>query len=75
MGNISKIYFAKFTTPIMKKGVIFMEHYKKMTLNRKDHRNTEIVATFFRVLLTPIFIWYRLYLWVWDGTMFDKTKH
>ena len=52
-----------------------MEHYKKTTLNRKDHRNMEIVATFFRVLLTPIFIWYRLYLWVWDGTMLDKTKH
>ena len=52
-----------------------MEHYEKITLNRKDYRNTEIVMTFFRVLLTPIFIWYRLYLWVWDGTMFDKTKH
>jgi hypothetical protein len=66
--------FAKNTTPIMK-GVIFMEHYKKITLNKKDYKNVEIVATIFRVLLTPIFIWYRLYLWVWDGTMFDKTKY
>ena len=57
------------------KGVMVMEHYKKITLNRKDHRNVEIVATIFRVLLTPIFIWYRLYLWVWDGTMFNKTKY
>ena len=57
------------------KGVIFMERYKKITLNKKDYKNVEIVATIFRVLLTPIFIWYRLYLWVWDGTMFDKTKY
>lgn len=53
-----------------------MEHYKKITLNKKkDYKNVEIVATIFRVLLTPIFIWYRLYLWVWDGTMFNKTKY
>lgn len=52
-----------------------MERYKKITLNRKDHRNMSIVATIIRVLLTPIFIWYRLYLWVWDGTMFTKIKY
>jgi len=61
---------AKFTSPIMK-GVIIMKHYKHITLNKKDHRIMDIIATFFRVLLTPIFIWYRLYLWVWDGTMFN----
>lgn len=49
-----------------------MEHYKKITLNRRDHRTMDIVAIFVRVLLTPIFIWYRLYLWVWDGTMFEN---
>ena len=48
-----------------------MEHYKHITLNKKDHRFTDIIATCFRVLLTPIFIWYRLHLWVWDGTMFN----
>ena len=47
-----------------------MERFEKETLNRKDYRNTEVLAVIVRVLLTPIFVWYRLYLWVWDGTMF-----
>ena len=47
-----------------------MERFEKETLNRKDYRKTEMLATIVRVLLTPIFVWYRLYLWVWDGTMF-----
>jgi len=45
-------------------------YFEKETLNRKDYRNIEVLATIVRVLLTPIFVWYRLYLWVWDGTMF-----
>jgi len=45
-------------------------YFEKEALNRKDYRNTEVLATIIRVLLTPIFVWYRLYLWVWDGTMF-----
>lgn len=48
-----------------------MKHYEKKTLNRKDHRIMDITVIFLRVLLTPVFIWYRLYLWVWDGTMFN----
>ena len=48
-----------------------MKHYKHIALNKKGHRIMDIAAIFFRVLLTPIFIWYRLYLWVWDGTMFN----
>lgn len=52
------------------KGVIVMKHYKNTTQNRRGHRIMGIAAIFFRVLLTPIFIWYRLYLWVWDGTIF-----
>lgn len=47
-----------------------MERFENETLNRKDYRKTEVLATIVRVLLTPIFVWYRLYLWVWDGTMF-----
>lgn len=27
------------------------------------------LITICRILLTPIMVWYRLYLWVWDGTM------
>ena len=54
------------------KGVMVMKHYKNMTLNRKNHRIMNVAIIFFRVLLTPIFVWYRLYLWVWDGTMFDR---
>ena len=47
-----------------------MKHFEETTLNRKDYRSIEVLATIVRVLLTPIFVWYRLYLWVWDGTMF-----
>ena len=64
--------FAKNASPIMK-GVIYMKQFKKQKLNRKDHLAIDVLATMFRVLLTPIFIWYRLYLWVWDGTMFNKN--
>ena len=51
--------------------VTFMKHVKKQKLNRKD-RFILVLATIVRVLITPIFMWYRLYLWVWDGTMFNK---
>ena len=63
---------AKFTTPIMK-GVIYMEQFKKYKLNKTDYLADEVLVTILRVLLTPIFIWYRLYLWVWDGTMSNKN--
>ena len=48
-----------------------MKHVKKQKLNRKDQFILAL-ATIVRVLITPIFVWYRLYLWVWDGTMFNK---
>lgn len=51
-----------------------MKHYEKMHLNKKDHIGMDLAAIIFRILLTPVLMWYRLYLWVWDGTMFDK-KH
>ena len=50
-----------------------MKQVEKQKLNRKDHLAIDVLATIVRVLLTPIFIWYRLYLWVWDGTMFNKN--
>ena len=49
-----------------------MKHVKNQKLNRKDHLAIDVLATIVRVLITPIFMWYRLYLWVWDGTMFNK---
>ena len=52
-----------------KKGVIFMKQFKKQKLNRNV---LWVLASIVRILLTPILIWYRLYLWVWDGTMFYK---
>lgn len=45
-----------------------MVHYENANTYRTK-RN--IKYTIFRVLLTPIFVCYRLYLWVWDGTMSD----
>lgn len=47
-----------------------MKQFKKQKLNGKDHLAIDVLATIVRVLLTPIFIWYRLYLWVWDGTIY-----
>ena len=49
-----------------------MKQFKKHKLNRKDYLIDEVLVTIGRILLTPIFIWYRLYLLVWDGTMFNK---
>ena len=50
-----------------------MKQFKEQKLNRKDYLIVEVLAAIVRILLTPIFIWYRLYLWVWDGTMFNKN--
>lgn len=47
-----------------------MKHFEEANLNRKDYRNIEVLATVARILLLPILVWYRLYLWVYDGTMF-----
>ena len=70
MSRVDVAYFAKLTSPLMK-GVMVMKHYEGMAINRKDHRIMNVVGIFVRVLLTPILVWYRLYLWVWDGTMFN----
>lgn len=50
-----------------------MKQFKEQKLNRKDHLFIDVLAPIVRALLTPIFIWYRLYLWVWDGTMFNEN--
>lgn len=50
-----------------------MKQFKNQKLNKKDHLVIDVLGAIVRVLLTPIFIWYRLYLWVWDGTMFNKN--
>ena len=47
-----------------------MERFQNKPLNKKDYKSIEVFATIARILLTPVFIWYRIYLWVWDGTMF-----
>lgn len=49
-----------------------MKRFKKQTLDSKDRIWMEVLVTVCRVLLTPILMWYRLYLWVWDGTMFGN---
>ena len=45
-----------------------MKQFEKQKLNRKDHAVIDVLATIVRVLLTPILVWYRIYLWVWDGS-------
>lgn len=55
-----------------------MEHYKKVYLNPDDHRRMDItgfiIGTILRVLLLPIFVWIRLYFWVYDGTFSEKIE-
>lgn len=46
------------------------KRFKKVELDSRDYRGIEIAATVCRILLTPIFQPYRIYLWVWDGSMF-----
>lgn len=48
-----------------------MKPYKNFARYKIKYIAKRIAIIIFRILLTPIFVWYRLYLWVWDGTMFD----
>ena len=48
--------------------------FEKKYLNRKDHRINDILATIIRISLTPIMLLYRVYLWVWDDTMFKELS-
>lgn len=49
-----------------------MKRFEKTQLNGTDHIFVERTATICRVLLSPIMIWYRLYLWIWDGTIYES---
>ena len=46
-----------------------MRRFEKKHLDSRDYKSTVIAVTICRVLLTPILVWYRIYLWVWDGTI------
>ena len=63
----------EISTSFYERMCIYMKQFKNQKLNRKDHLVIDVVGTIIRILLTPILIWYRLYLWVWDGTMFNKN--
>ncbi len=52
-----------------------MKRFEARPLTAGDIRKRKVIEVFaaiVRVLLTPIMFWYRLYLWVWDGSMFDN---
>lgn len=51
-----------------------MKRFEKQYLNKRDHFWTEVVVSVMKILLTPMLIWYRLYLWVWDGSMFNDHE-
>lgn len=62
-----------------------MERFEKQTINREDHAKLDQTARIIRRILMPIIIlikiiltfamfWYRLYLWVWDGTIQERVK-
>lgn len=56
-----------------------MEHYKKVYLNPDDHRRMNvtafIVGIILKVLMLPIFLWFRLYFWTYDGTFSEKIEY
>lgn len=56
-----------------------MEHYKKVYLNPDDHRRMDvtafIVGIILKVLMLPIFLWFRLYFWTYDGTFSEKIEY
>lgn len=43
---------------------------KKPVLKRR-YVVMKYLAIILRVITLPIAFWYRLYLWVWDGAIFD----
>lgn len=62
-----------------------MERFEKQTINSEDYAKIEQTARIIRWILMPIIIlikiiltfamfWYRLYLWVWDGTIQERVK-
>ena len=50
-----------------------MKRFKEKNLSRRDYTFIDVLVIITRILLTPIFVWYRLYLWVWDGSCFNKN--
>lgn len=59
------------------KGVTWMNtpRFVRKELNRNDYKTMEIGATALRVLLTPVFIFVRLYCWIWDYDYYERFKH
>ena len=49
-----------------------MKYFEKRALGTRKKLLLKVAATIYRILLTPIMVWYRLYLWVWDGEIFEK---
>lgn len=49
-----------------------MKYIEKRPLDIRKKLLLKVAATIYRILLTPIMVWYRLYLWVWDGEIFEK---
>lgn len=42
---------------------------------KNDHKAMNIAVLIARILLTPIFIFPRIYFWVWDGTIAKEMFH
>ena len=51
-----------------------MRRFKKQSLNRKDYRLEEVTASICRVLLTPIMVFYAIYIWTWDTVINQFNK-
>ena len=44
---------------------------EKRAIVRRRWAVINYLGIIFRVIMLPIAFWYRLYLWVWDGTIYE----
>lgn len=52
-----------------------MKQFKKQELDKNDYRLMEILCNIVRIILTPMFLLVRIYLWVWDYDYYTRFKH
>lgn len=46
----------------------------KMYVDRNDHRKIRIIINIIRIILSPLFLFLRIYFWIWDYDYCEKFK-
>ena len=60
---------AKITSSFMRRCQTMFK--KDRLVVRRRWKVFKYLGIIFRVITLPIFFWYRLHLWVWDGAIYD----